>query len=199
MVWTTIEDHLGQRPSLYIPLRARASQQDQRQTKPVDCIPPSNRWALRAEEPVGRAISTPRRERTARGLESMAHSGISSTQRPRQFHDGRNPYRSPVGLSTHPSSRSERGDEQSDGGTTSRDPASETRPGDRGDQQGGKPRPNSGGKVQGGRPSLVRGVESKTTLPHPKVGPQTSRTLPYQRGNIAGGLSARPPLVMGHP
>src|SRR5712672_159574 len=147
MVWTAIEDHLGQRPPLYIPLRARTSQQDRRQTKPVDCIPPSNRWTLRTEEPVGRAVSTPRRECTAGGLESMAHSGVSGTQRPRQFHAGRNPYRNPAGLSTHPSSRSERGDEQSDGGTTSRSPTSETRSGDRGDQQGGKPRPDSGRKV----------------------------------------------------
>src|SRR5712672_2276944 len=171
MVWTTIEDHLGQRPSLYIPLRARASQQDQRQTKPGDCIPPSNRWALRAEEPMGRAVSTPRRERTTRRLESMAHGGVGGTQRPCQFHAGRNPYRGPVGLSTHPSPRSECGDEQSDGGTPSRSPASETCPSNRGDQQGGKPRPNSKRKVQGGRPSLVRGVEPETTLPHPKVGP----------------------------
>src|SRR5712672_1194670 len=147
MVWTAVEDYFRQRPPFYIPLRARASQQNRRQTKPVDCIPPSNRWALRAEEPVGQAVSTPRRERTTGGLESMAHSGVSGTQRPCQFHAGRNPCRSPVGLSTHPPSRSECGDEQSDGGTTSRDLASETCSGDRGDQQGGKPRPNSGRKV----------------------------------------------------
>src|SRR5882757_8728269 len=114
MVWTTIEDHLGPRPPLYIPLLARAGQQNRRQTKPVDCIPPSNRCALRAEELMGRAVSTPRRECTTGRLESMAHGGVSRTQRPHQFHAGRNPYRSLVGLSTHPSSRSERGDEQAD-------------------------------------------------------------------------------------
>jgi len=35
--------------------------------KPVDCIPPSDRWALRTEEPMGRTISTPHCECTTGG------------------------------------------------------------------------------------------------------------------------------------
>src|SRR5712675_2985110 len=132
MVWTAVKNHLGQRPPFHVPLWTCTSQQDWGQAKFVDCVPPSNRWALRTEEPMGRTIPTPHRECTTGGLEPMAHGGVCGTQRPRQFHAGRNPCRGPTGLSTHSSPRSECGNEQSDRRTTHRDPASKTRSGDRG-------------------------------------------------------------------
>src|SRR5712675_1327746 len=199
MVWTAVKNHLGQRPPFHIPLRTCTSQQDWGQAKFVDCVPPSNQWALRMEEPMGRTIPTPCRECTTGGLELMAHGGICGAQRPHQFHAGCNPHRNPVRLSTHSPPRSECGDEQSDSGTMHRDPASKTRSSDRGNQQGGESRSNSRRKVQGGRPSLVGGIEFETALPYSKVGPQTSRTFPRKRSNIASGLSTCPPPVMGSP
>src|SRR5712671_3269609 len=96
------------------------SQQTRSQTKLVNRVPPPNRRTVRTQEPVGGTISVPCCEHPTRRLEPMAHGGFCSAQRPRQCHAGDHPKRSPLGVSTHPSPRSESGDKQSGGRTTPR-------------------------------------------------------------------------------
>jgi len=80
MVWAPLKSHFQQRPPLHITFRMHVGQQDWGQAKPVNGIPPPNQWTLRAEEPMGRTVSAPHCKRAAEGLESVAHSGIRSTQ-----------------------------------------------------------------------------------------------------------------------
>src|ERR1700675_544127 len=84
MVWTPHQDHLGPRPTFHIPLWPKHSTETPDQSEPVNGLPPPNRWHLRTKESVGGAIPPFINVGCTRKLDTLASSGLRSTQQPKK-------------------------------------------------------------------------------------------------------------------
>src|SRR6266851_5387116 len=71
---------LGPRPALHLPLRASARKRTGNLLESVDGVPPSDRRAVRAEEPVGRTVPQTLIDQSAR-LGRDAPSGHANQQK----------------------------------------------------------------------------------------------------------------------
>jgi hypothetical protein len=85
MVRNPTKDHQRQGPLIHISLRTRIDQRSGNRPEPVNGVSPSNGWAIRTNEPMGRTISTPY-HRQSEQMEQMATNGYGSSQQQQELH-----------------------------------------------------------------------------------------------------------------
>ena len=80
MVWTSRQGNLQQRPQIYFTFRDRPGQEAGDRTESFLGLSSTNRWPLRAKEPVDRTIPPDRYGATPSGLDHLASTRYSRTQ-----------------------------------------------------------------------------------------------------------------------
>ena len=69
--------------------------------KPLYCIPPTNRWIIWKEEPMGGTIPTIGHTNGSQRMDTLACSSHCSTQQSCQYHHGATPQSNPLRLQPH--------------------------------------------------------------------------------------------------
>ena len=80
LVWPPIKSHLRQRPQIYLSIWESPHNETGNQPQYLHGVPPTNRWPLRKEKSMGRAISLNSYIRKPRGLDTVATSGLGGPQ-----------------------------------------------------------------------------------------------------------------------
>ena len=72
MVQNSLQNHIRQRPQVYIPLLNLTMSTPRDRSKHINSLSPTNRWPLGTKEPMGRTVPTIHNQRVTRRLERLA-------------------------------------------------------------------------------------------------------------------------------
>ena len=181
LVWVTIKDDFGSRPTIHVQLRPSTMHEIRSATKYLFSIPSANRRPIRKQKPMGRIVPKTSHFCTTRRLGSMATDSDGYPQPLlKRNHQGSpergtvripSPLRLPLpSIDERPSRRTIRNSlPKADAGTYSdqslgRFPASES--------------------IQDWRQSLARRQEPETALSITETCAQTPRSIPYQTHDL---------------
>ena len=91
MVWTPKKDDLWLRPEVHLPLRQGTDATTGSKTKHINGLPPTDRWLVGEEEPLGRTIPTLCNDHSTGQLERMISNHLPHAQQQSQCHHQNGP------------------------------------------------------------------------------------------------------------